>query len=108
MPPIDFNGLDTHVHGPIRLGIMTALQIDGALDFTTLKKRLETADGSLNLHLKRLEENDYVSSKKAFVGLRPKTTYRITPAGRKALADYLKAMRQLLDAVESAGLNKGN
>jgi DNA-binding PadR family transcriptional regulator len=103
MTPIDFNGLDTHVHSPIRLGILTALQIDGALDFTTLKKRLETADGSLNLHLKRLEENGYVASKKAFVGLRPKTTYRMTNAGRKALSGYLRAMRQLLDALEPEG-----
>ena len=101
MNPIDFNGLDTHVHGPIRLGILTALQMDGALDFTTLKKRLETADGSLNLHLKRLEENGYITSRKAFVRLRPKTTYRIAPAGRKALMQYLKAMRQLLDAIQS-------
>ena len=100
MPPIDFNGLDTHVHGPIRLGILTALQIDGALDFTTLKKRLDTADGSLNLHLGRLDENGYITSKKAFVGLRPKTTYRITAAGRKALIGYLRSMRQLLDALD--------
>ncbi len=41
MPPIDFNGIDSSVHGPIRLGILTALQLDGPLDFTTLKKRLE-------------------------------------------------------------------
>jgi DNA-binding HxlR family transcriptional regulator len=102
MSPIDFNGLDTHVHGPIRLGILTALQMDGALDFTTLKKRLETADGSLNLHLRRLEENGYITGRKAFVGLRPKTTYRMTPAGRKALTTYLKAMRRLVDALESA------
>ena len=101
MSPIDFNGLDTNVHGPIRLGILTALQLDGALDFTTLKKRLEAADGSLNLHLKRLEESGYISSKKAFVGLRPRTTYRMAPAGRKALAGYLSAMRQLLQALES-------
>jgi DNA-binding PadR family transcriptional regulator len=100
MAPIDFNGLDTHVHGPIRLGILTALQMDGALDFTTLKRRLETADGSLNQHLRRLEENGYITSKKAFVGLRPKTTYRMTPLGQKALADYVKAMRQLLDTLE--------
>ena len=98
---IDFNGLDTNVHGPIRLGILTALQMDGALDFTTLKKRLETADGSLNLHLRRLEESGYITSRKAFVGLRPKTTYRMTPAGRKALREYLKAMRELLDTLES-------
>jgi DNA-binding HxlR family transcriptional regulator len=108
MTPIDFNGLDTHVHGPIRLGILTALQIDGALDFTTLKKRLETADGSLNLHLKRLQENGYILSRKAFVGLRPKTTYRMAPAGRKALTAYLHAMRQLLNALEPPGGNKGN
>jgi DNA-binding PadR family transcriptional regulator len=108
MTPIDFNGLDTNVHGPIRLGILTALQIDGALDFTTLKKRLNTADGSLNLHLKRLEENSYITSKKAFVGLRPKTTYRMAPVGRKALARYLKAMRQLLDAFESDDQSKKN
>jgi DNA-binding PadR family transcriptional regulator len=101
MPPIDFNGLDTNVHGPIRLGILTALQMDGALDFTTLKKRLETADGSLNLHLGRLEESGYIASRKAFVGLRPKTTYRITVDGRKALTKYVKAMRQLLDVLES-------
>ena len=99
MAPIDFNGLDTHVHGPIRLGILTALQMDGALDFTTLKKRLETADGSLNLHLRRLEENGYITSRKAFVGLRPKTTYRMTPTGRKALTGYVKAMRQLLEVL---------
>jgi DNA-binding PadR family transcriptional regulator len=98
---IDFNGLDTNVHGPIRLGILTALQMDGALDFTTLKKRLETADGSLNLHLRRLEESGYIRSKKAFVGLRPKTTYRMAPPGRKALKEYLKAMRELLDTLES-------
>ena len=106
MTPIDFNGLDTHVHGPIRLGILTALKIDGPLDFTTLKKRLDAADGSLNLHLKRLEENGYITSKKAFVGLRPKTTYRMAPAGRKALAGYLKAMRQLLDALESTNASR--
>ena len=108
MTPIDFNGLDTHVHGPVRLGILTALQMDGALDFTTLKKRLETADGSLNLHLKRLEENGYITSKKAFVGLRPKTTYCMAPAGRQALAGYLHSMRQLLAALESGEPGKAN
>jgi predicted ArsR family transcriptional regulator len=100
--PIDFNGLDTAVHGPIRLGILTALQMDGPLDFTTLKKRLNVPDGSLNLHLGKLEETGYLKSKKAFVGLRPKTTYRMEPAGRAALAKYLLSMRQLIDAVEES------
>jgi predicted ArsR family transcriptional regulator len=106
-PPIDFNGLDTAVHGPIRLGIMTALQVDGPLDFTTLKKRLETVDGSLNLHLGKLEARGYVASKKAFIGLRPKTTYKITSTGRKALNDYLESMKTLIAYLE-ASANAGN
>lgn len=99
MTPIDFNGLDSRVHGPIRLGILSALQIDGALDFTTLKKRLEAADGSLNLHLGKLEECGYISSRKAFVGVRPKTTYQMTAAGRTALAAYLASMSRLIEAL---------
>ncbi len=102
MVPIDFNGLDTAVHGPIRLGIMTALQVDGSLDFTTLKKRLDTVDGSLNLHLGKLEECGYIASRKAFVGLRPRTSYRMTAAGRKALAHYLRSMKKLIEYLESA------
>ena len=97
--PIDFNGLDSSVHGPVRLGVLTALQMDGAHDFTTLKKRLEVADGVLGMHVQKLEDVGYIRSRKAFVGRRPKTTYRITAAGKAALLDYLDSMRQLLDAV---------
>ena len=102
MTPIDFNGLDTAVHGPIRLGALTALQIEGKLDFTTLKKRLQVTDGSLGVHLQKLEEISYIKSKKAFVGRRPKTTYHLTATGRRALANYLDSMQQLLDAVEKS------
>jgi DNA-binding PadR family transcriptional regulator len=97
--PIDFNGLDTTVHGPIRLGAMTALQIDGELDFTTIKKRLQVTDGSLGIHLQKLEEVGYIKSKKAFVRRRPKTTYKLTATGRKSLIKYLESMQKLLDAV---------
>ena len=103
MAPIDFNGLDTAVHGPIRLGTMTALHIDRELDFTTLKKRLQVTDGSLGIHLQKLEEIGYIRSKKAFVKRRPKTTYRLTTKGKRALAKYLESMRKHLDAVEEAG-----
>ena len=102
MSPINFNGLDTAVHGPIRLGAMTALQIDVKLDFTTLKRRLQVTDGSLGIHLQKLEEIKYIKSKKAFVGRRPKTTYRLTATGRKALIKYLESMQKLLDAVGKA------
>jgi DNA-binding MarR family transcriptional regulator len=105
MPPIDFNGLDTTVHGPVRLGVLTALQVDGPLDFTTLKKRLAVSDGALGLHLQKLEERGYVHCEKAFVGQRPKSTYRLTPAGRKALANYLDAMQAVIDSVKG---NRGD
>ncbi len=101
MAPIDFNGLDSAVHGPVRLGVLTALRIEGPLDFTTLKKRLEVGDGVLGLHFRKLEETGYLTCKKTFVGRRPKSTYRITRSGRKALADYLDAMQSLIDAVQA-------
>lgn len=99
MPPIDFNGLDTAVHGPLRLGVLTALQIDGPLDFTTLKKRFGATDGALGQHLLTLEQAGYIRTTKAFVGRRPKTTYRLAPAGRAALARYLDTMQRLIDEV---------
>src|SRR4051812_7691911 len=101
-PPIDFNGLDTTVHGPVRLGALTALRIDGPLDFTTLKRRLSVADGVLGMHLQKLEEIGYIGAAKGFVGKRPKTTYRLTDSGYRALANYLEMMRKLLDAVEAS------
>jgi DNA-binding MarR family transcriptional regulator len=100
MPPIDFNDLDTAVHGPIRLGVMTALYMDGPLDFTTLKKRMKATDGALGQHLLTLEQVGYIGAAKSFVGRRPRTTYRITPAGRRAFLRYIESMRQLLATVE--------
>ena len=97
--PIDFNGLDMAVHGPIRLGILTALTLDGPLDFTTVKKRLEVSDGAIAPHLRKLEEIGYLHCRKRFVGRRPKSTYRVTAAGRKALTRYLDAMQAVIDAV---------
>jgi DNA-binding PadR family transcriptional regulator len=102
MQPVNFNGLDTVVHGPIRLGVLTSLQMDGSLDFTHLKKRLETPDGALGTHLMKLEEAGYITCKKTFVGRRPKSTYRITAAGRQALRDYLSTLRRVIDAVEQS------
>ena len=100
MKPIDFNGLDSAVHGPVRLGVLTSLRIDGALDFTTLKQRLNVVDGVLGAHLRKLDAIGYIDARKAFVGRRPKTTYRITRQGRAALSDYLSAMQRLIDAVD--------
>lgn len=107
-PPIDFNGLDTVVHGPLRLGVLTALQINGPLEFTALKKCLQAADGSLGMHLGKLEEASYVQGTTVLVGRRPRTTYRLTSAGRSALRKYLESLRTLLDAVETSRNKAGD
>ncbi|MEX0654698.1 MAG: transcriptional regulator [Phycisphaeraceae bacterium] len=102
MTPINFNGLDTAVHGPIRLAVLTVLQTTGATDFTALKKRLEVTDGALGLHLRKLEEAGYIRCEKSFVGRRPRSTYRISAAGHRAFADYLAAMQRVIDAVHGS------
>ena len=102
MSPIDFNGLDTAVHGPVRLGALTVLHLDGPLDFTTLKKRLRVVDGVLGLHLRTLEQARYITASRSFIGNRPKTTYRITPIGRRALRSYLGAMQAVITAIQES------
>lgn len=99
MTTVDFNGLDTVVHGPLRLGILTRLEVDGPLDFTALKQHLDATDGLLGSHLTKLEEAGYIVSEKTFAHRRPKTTYTITRAGHQALASYLAAMQDVIDAV---------
>lgn len=98
-PPIDFSAIDTAVHGPVRLGVLTALQADGALDFTTISKRLKVTDGVIGTHLLKLEKINYVSCTKKFVGRRPKSTYQITTKGRQALFLYLETMQQLINSL---------
>jgi DNA-binding PadR family transcriptional regulator len=100
MQSVEFNGLDTIVHGPIRLGVLTSLQMDGALDFTHLKQRLRVADGALGTHLMKLEEAGYITCKKSFVGRRPKSTYSIKATGRRALRAHLEALRRIIEAVD--------
>ena len=100
MQPLNFNGLDTIVHGPVRLGVLTSLQMDGALDFTHLKQRLDVADGALGTHLIKLEDAGYIACKKSFVGRRPRSTYRITAVGQRALRTYLDTLGRVIEAVE--------
>lgn len=99
--PIDFASLDSAVHGPVRLGVLTALATDEALDFTTLKHRLRVADGALGIHLQKLEASGYITSTKRFIGKRPNTLYQLTLTGRKALFDYLETMQRLIDSLRS-------
>ena len=82
----------------IRLGIMSALSVNDALEFTALKEYLDVTDGNLASHLKALEKEDFIAVEKSFVGRKPNTKYLITEAGRKAFAHHLTALEQLIRA----------
>ena len=98
---IDFGSLDAVVHGPMRLGILTTLHARGDQDFTTLKDLLAATDGALGMHLQKLEGAGYLHCRKSFVGRKPKSTYAITAAGRKALAGYVETMAAIVALVRS-------
>jgi len=86
--------LDRLIHERIRLGIVSALATNASLSFSDLKRILKTTDGNLSVHARKLEEADYISCLKYFEGRVPRTEYRLTPAGRRALAHYLNQMEE--------------
>lgn len=90
--------LDRLIHERLRLGIVSALAVNASLKFNDLKQLLDTTDGNLSVHARKLEEADYISCTKSFEGRVPKTEYRITPAGRRALERYLDHMEALIRA----------
>ena len=86
--------LDRLIHERIRLGIVSALATNDSLSFNDLKRVLKTTDGNLSVHARKLEEAGYVSCDKFFEGRVPRTEYRLTATGRKALAEYLDQMEE--------------
>jgi DNA-binding HxlR family transcriptional regulator len=90
--------LDRLIHERIRLGIVSALAVNRSLTFNELKALLKTTDGNLSVHARRLEEADYIVCTKSFDGRLPKTEYRLTTPGRKALERYLNHMEALIRA----------
>lgn len=90
--------LDRLVHERLRLGILSALSVNETLTFNELKKLLETTDGNLSVHARKLEEAGYLSCTKSFEGRMPRSDYKITAAGRKALERYLDHMEALIQA----------
>ena len=92
-------GLDNLVHHRIRLGIVSALAAVESLTFNELKALLETTDGNLSVHARKLEDAHYVACTKSFEGRLPKTEYRLTAAGRRALERYLDHMEALIQAM---------
>lgn len=91
--------LDRVIHERMRLGIVSALAVNESLTFNELKKLLQTTDGNLSVHARRLEEADYVECTKSFEGRMPKTEYRLTTSGRKAFERYLDHMEALIQAM---------
>jgi DNA-binding HxlR family transcriptional regulator len=91
--------LDRLIHGRVRLGIVSALAVNDSLTFNELKELLDTSDGNLSVHARRLEDAGYVTCTKSFEGRVPRTDYRLTPAGRGALERYLDHMEALIERV---------
>lgn len=90
--------LDKVIHERIRLGIVSALAVNTHLSFNELKQLLQTTDGNVSVHARKLEDAGYVSCTKGFEGRVPRTEYRLTAAGRKALERYLSHMEALISA----------
>ena len=90
--------LDRLIHERMRLGIVSALAVNDSLTFNELKALLRTTDGNLSVHARRLEEADYIACTKSFDGRLPKTEFRLTAAGRRALERYLNHMEALIQA----------
>jgi len=90
--------LDRLIHERIRLGMVSALAVNRSLTFNELKQLLKTTDGNLSVHARKLEEAEYVHCTKSFEGRMPRTEYRLSPQGRRALERYLDEMEGLIRA----------
>ena len=90
--------LDRLIHERMRLGIVSALAVNEQLSFNDLKKLMKTSDGNLSVHARKLEDAEYIACTKSFEGRVPRTDYRLTAAGRRALERYLDHMEALIRA----------
>ncbi|HJZ77131.1 MAG TPA: transcriptional regulator [Vicinamibacterales bacterium] len=91
--------LDRVIHERLRLGIISALAANDRLSFNDLKRLLQTTDGNLSVHARKLEEALYIACEKSFDGRMPRTEYRLTAAGRRALEKYVAHMESIIRAV---------
>ena len=96
--PLD---LDRLIHERMRLGIVSALAVNASMSFNELKSLLKTTDGNLSVHARRLEEARYIECTKSFEGRVPKTKYRLTHSGRRAVHRYLDHMEALIGATRN-------
>jgi DNA-binding MarR family transcriptional regulator len=92
--------LDRLIHERVRLGIVSALAANESLSFNDLKRLLQTTDGNVSVHARKLEDAGYIECTKSFQGRMPKTEYALTTSGRKALEKYLNHMEALIQAMK--------
>lgn len=92
--------LDRLIHERLRLGIVSALAANERLTFNELKRLLQTTDGNLSVHARKLEEAGYVACDKTFAGRVPRTVYHLTASGRRALDKYLVHMEAIIRAMK--------
>ena len=98
--------LDTLLMNELRFFIMTILSMYEETDFQFLKSELGATDGNLSAQLKKLEDQNYLVSRKEFVGRKPRTNYRITPLGLQRLKEHLERMKRISEKIE--GLKSNN
>ena len=94
--------LDRLIHERLRLGIISALAANESLTFSALKNLMNTTDGNLSVHARKLEEAGYISCSKYFEGRLPKTEYKLTAAGRTALENYISHMESLIKQMRNS------
>ena len=97
LPPTALD-LDRLIHERMRLAIVSALAVNASLTFNELKRLLDTTDGNLSVHARKLEDAGYVVCTKSFEGRVPRTEYRLSAIGRRALERYLDHMEALIHA----------
>lgn len=97
--PVD---LDRLIHERMRLGIVSALAVNDSLSFGDLREMLGTTDGNLSVHARKLEDAGYLECTKSFEGRIPRTDFRLTADGRRALGRYLDHMESLIQAVRES------
>jgi len=90
--------LDRLIHERLRLGIVSALAVNERLTFNDLKRLLQTTDGNLSVHARKLEDAHYIVCEKGFEGRMPRTEYRLAAAGRRAFEKYLAHMEAIIKA----------
>jgi DNA-binding MarR family transcriptional regulator len=92
--------LDPLIHERLRLGILSALVVQESLSFTELRELLQTTDGNLSVQARKLEEAGYIVCDKRFEARKPRSTYRLSAAGRAALEEYLETLSNMLPQLE--------